>query len=137
MGGERLPLGFEHTCRVDEQSGYDPPPHGIPQAVRHPVVHGHLPVHRRTRRRNLKVGHASREGGRHRQARGVGVILHVILRRMREHDSRVDLTDDRGQVPQMLEVVKNLKIAREGRVECCAEKIGGFLRLGQALGFGS
>ncbi|GIT77713.1 MAG: hypothetical protein Ct9H300mP32_0950 [Verrucomicrobiota bacterium] len=37
----------------------------------------------------------------------------------------------------MLEVVKNLKIAREGRVECCAEKIGGFLRLGQALGFGS
>ena len=101
MRRECLPLGLENRRGVDQQIRLHRPAEFIHQAVWHGVVHGDFAVDRRAGRLYVKIGHAAGKRRRHREAGGVGVILHIILRRMGEYDRRVDISDNRCQSTQV------------------------------------
>ena len=73
--------------------------------------------------------HRADERRRHRQAAGVHVILHVVLRRVREDHVGRHLADHRPEPPERPRVVEDLEVVAERRMPGGAEPLRRGLRL--------
>ncbi len=118
---ERGELGRVYRRRVHERAGNDGLAQTISQAVRHRVIHRDVVIEGPARRCRAEVRHPVREGRRHRQSAGVHVVLHVILRRMGEHDRGLHRAHHRRHAPQRRHRVENLQIIGDWRVPLRAE----------------
>jgi len=114
-------LGFLDGRGVHERARHDAPPQAVTKSVRHAVIDRHVLAVERARRHGPEVGHAVREGPRHRQPAGVRVVFHVVQRSVRQHNGRPGLADDRGDPAERLQLVQNLQVIADRRVPVRAE----------------
>ena len=68
----------------------------VTQPMRHRVINRHVPFHPLARCR-FEIRHAARECRGYSQSACVRVIFHVIDRRMRKHDARLNFAHRRGE----------------------------------------
>ena len=121
MGGEGPTLRRLHTRRVNEQVGRDRPAEAVAEAVGHCMVDGHVAGAGRHRRVGHEIRRPAGEGRGHRQSRGVHVVFHVILRRVREHDPGPCPPHDRRDPPQQPLFVEDQQVGGEALVTLRAQ----------------
>ena len=80
MGGQGFALDRLHGCCVHESPGNNTAPQSVSQSVRHGMIDGHVFKDSGSSGGGFKIAHPARECCRDRQAAGVRVVLHVILR---------------------------------------------------------
>ena len=117
VGGEGLPLHGLHAGRVDEQVGHDRPPQAVAESVRHRVIDRNVAGAWLDRRIGGEVGHAAGKGGRDGQSRGVHMVFHVVVGRVREHDPRPHASHHGRQPAQEPLLVHDAEIRSEALVE--------------------
>src|SRR6185503_2596510 len=89
---------------------------------------------------SFEIWHAARESGGDRKPTGIGMVFHVVLRRMGEHDARFHFADRGGQLAKGCQIVENLQIISDALVTGGAEKLrggSGFLSANFAHGGGA
>ena len=97
----------------DEEIRRHPPAQRIAQAVRHRVINRDVARTGRARGSGVEIRHAARERRGHGQPASVGVIFHVILRRMSEDNARLHFANDRGESAQRSKVVKDFEVVAQ------------------------
>ena len=128
MRGERIALFAVDGGRVDEVIRRHGAAQRVAQGVRHRVINRDVARHGPARGSGVKVRHATRERRRHDQPARVGVVFHVILRRMGEDDGRRDFANDGRELSQRAEVVKDFEIVAQAGVKDRIQNHGGASR---------
>ena len=123
--GEREAFAIVDVGRFDEELGDDEFVERAAQAVGHRVVDGDVVGDVFAIWRGAEVRHAAAERGSNGEARSVGVIFHVILRRMGEDDGGGDLPDGGGDFAEERDVVDDFEVIANCFVVCGAEQAGG------------
>ena len=116
-----LALFVDGRRDVHIEPGPHPPAQGIVQAIRQGMVERHRVRDRLPRRVRDEIAHAAEKCRRDGQTACVGVVFHVICRRLYQHDPRFDLPDHRAQTTRQLPVVVNVEVVHQRLMKCRAQ----------------
>ena len=121
MCGEGPTFRCLHARRVDEQVGRYRAAQAVAEAVGHRVVDGHVVGVRDNRGIAHEIRCPAGEGGCDRQSRGVHVVFHVVLGRVRQHDPGTRPPHDRRDPPQQPFLVEDQQVGGEALVKLRAQ----------------
>src|SRR5215207_9235582 len=107
---ERLEFLFVDRSCVDEGARRDSTPQSVAQTVRHRMIDDRVARPGGATRMRNKIWNTARERRRDGKATRIRVILHVILRRVRQYNRRTYGPNDTGQPTQQRNRIDDLEV---------------------------